>query len=172
MNITQKSAAESLGVSQALLSHYEKGIRECNLDFVKRAAAFYNVSADYLLGLSDSKHGNQEILEENDIPSDSKMQTTTVFRAFSYLMNQAEENGSGAEDIFNRYFSLAIKKYSEKNNTEKRNYFALCDMAANALPKISYDISLSENLPECLKTVNAFSEELISECIKKTIKIK
>ena len=26
--ITQKQAAEDLGVSQALLSHYEKGIRE------------------------------------------------------------------------------------------------------------------------------------------------
>ena len=31
--ITQKQAAEDLGVSQALLSHYEKGIRECGLDF-------------------------------------------------------------------------------------------------------------------------------------------
>ena len=35
--ITQKQAAEDLGVSQALLSHYEKGIRECGLDFVVRA---------------------------------------------------------------------------------------------------------------------------------------
>ena len=34
--ITQKQAAEDLGVSQALLSHYEKGIRECGLDFVVR----------------------------------------------------------------------------------------------------------------------------------------
>ena len=31
--ISQKEAANSLGVSQALLSHYEKGIRECGLDF-------------------------------------------------------------------------------------------------------------------------------------------
>ena len=29
--ITQKQAAEQLGVSQALLSHYEKGIRECGV---------------------------------------------------------------------------------------------------------------------------------------------
>ena len=32
--ITQKQAAEDLHISQALLSHYEKGIRECGLDFV------------------------------------------------------------------------------------------------------------------------------------------
>ena len=41
--ITQKQAAEDLGVSQALLSHYEKGIRECGLDFVVRVADYYNV---------------------------------------------------------------------------------------------------------------------------------
>ena len=35
--LSQKSAAEQLGVSQALLSHYEKGIRECGLEFVVRS---------------------------------------------------------------------------------------------------------------------------------------
>lgn len=48
--LTQKEAAQSLGVSQALLSHYEKGIRECSLSFVVKAADFYGVSCDYLLG--------------------------------------------------------------------------------------------------------------------------
>ncbi len=48
--ISQKQAAQELGISQALLSHYEKGIRECGLDFVVKAADYYNVSCDYLLG--------------------------------------------------------------------------------------------------------------------------
>ena len=30
--LSQKKAAEELCISQALLSHYEKGIRECGLD--------------------------------------------------------------------------------------------------------------------------------------------
>ena len=47
--LSQKKAAEALQISQALLSHYEKGIRECGLDFVVRAADFYGVSCDYLL---------------------------------------------------------------------------------------------------------------------------
>ena len=47
---SQKKAAADLGISQALLSHYEKGIRECGLDFVVRAADYYQVSCDYLLG--------------------------------------------------------------------------------------------------------------------------
>ena len=48
--ISQKQAAEDLGVSQAVLSHYEKGVRECGLDFLVRAADYYEVSTDYLLG--------------------------------------------------------------------------------------------------------------------------
>ena len=32
--LSQKQVANDLGISQALLSHYEKGIRECGLDFI------------------------------------------------------------------------------------------------------------------------------------------
>lgn len=64
--ISQKEAASQLGVSQALLSHYEKGIRECGLDFLVRAADFYGVSADYLLGRSADPDGMT--LSVEDIP--------------------------------------------------------------------------------------------------------
>ena len=53
--LSQKKAAEELQVSQALLSHYEKGIRECGLEFVVKIANFYNVSCDYLLGRSPNR---------------------------------------------------------------------------------------------------------------------
>ena len=48
---SQRYAAEALGISQALLSHYEKGIREPRLDFVEKACRFYGVSADRMLGM-------------------------------------------------------------------------------------------------------------------------
>ena len=35
--LSQKRAADDLGISQALLSHYENGVREPKLDFVIRA---------------------------------------------------------------------------------------------------------------------------------------
>ena len=38
--ITQKQAAQDLGISQAQLSHYEKGIRECGRAFVVQVAEF------------------------------------------------------------------------------------------------------------------------------------
>ena len=48
--ISQRKAANELGISQALLSHYENGIREPGLEFVVKVCDFYQVSADYLLG--------------------------------------------------------------------------------------------------------------------------
>lgn len=62
--LSQKKAAEHLGISQALLSHYEKGIRECGLLFLVRAADFYHVSVDYLLGRSLDKNGATILLQE------------------------------------------------------------------------------------------------------------
>ncbi len=64
--LSQKQAAAELKISQALLSHYEKGIRECGLDFVVRAAEFYEVSCDYLLGRTADKSG--AVISVDDIP--------------------------------------------------------------------------------------------------------
>ncbi|MDR2654962.1 MAG: helix-turn-helix domain-containing protein [Oscillospiraceae bacterium] len=64
--ISQKSAAKELDISQALLSHYEKGIRECGLDFLIRCSKYYGVSTDYLLGLSPDRNGIT--LSVEDIP--------------------------------------------------------------------------------------------------------
>lgn len=53
--LSQKQAALELGISQALLSHYENGIRECSLDFLVKLSDYYGVTCDYLLGHSTSK---------------------------------------------------------------------------------------------------------------------
>lgn len=55
--VSQRAAAAELGISQALLSHYENGVREPGLAFVTRACDYYNVSADFLLGRTLSRDG-------------------------------------------------------------------------------------------------------------------
>ena len=46
--VSQRTAAGDLGISQALLSHYENGIREPGLAFVVKACDYYHVSADFI----------------------------------------------------------------------------------------------------------------------------
>ena len=76
--ISQKKAATDLGVSQALLSHYEKGIRECGLDFVVRSADYYHVSCDYLLGRTPDKTG--AVIAVNEIPDNDPSAKENQFR--------------------------------------------------------------------------------------------
>ena len=63
--VSQRTAAKDLGISQALLSHYENGIREPGLAFVVKACDYYNVSADFILGRTLSREGN--MLTKQDI---------------------------------------------------------------------------------------------------------
>ena len=70
--VSQRAAAQALGISQALLSHYENGIREPGLVFVVKACDYYGVSADFLLGRTLSRDGTTIAAEELYDISDEK----------------------------------------------------------------------------------------------------
>ncbi len=52
---TQKQVGEYLGISQNTYSQYEIGVLNYPVDVVIKLAEFYDVSTDYLLGLTDEK---------------------------------------------------------------------------------------------------------------------
>ena len=81
--LSQKNAAADLGVSQALLSHYEKGIRECGLAFLAKCADYYGVSCDYLLGRSPDRRG--ATLTVDDIPENDAASRENRMTARSVL---------------------------------------------------------------------------------------
>ena len=76
--LSQKQVANDLGISQALLSHYEKGIRECGLEFVVRCAAYYGVSCDYLLGRTADRSG--AVITADDLPENDPSRPDKVMR--------------------------------------------------------------------------------------------
>lgn len=51
--VSLQKAAEALGVTPQSLSLYEKGLRTINIDLLNEVARYFEVSADYLIGLSD-----------------------------------------------------------------------------------------------------------------------
>lgn len=109
-NLSQKEAAIELGVSQALLSHYEKGIRECGLDFLCRASTFYDVSTDYLLGLTENKMMSDALFVEHEIPQDSEMRMSTIFRSSVYLMDRLSAYGRNYSSKIRTIYVLTIYK--------------------------------------------------------------
>ena len=56
---SQREIAELLGTEQSYYAKYENGKRPLPLDRLKILSEYYNVSADYILGLSENlPYGN------------------------------------------------------------------------------------------------------------------
>ena len=51
--LTQKQVAEYLNIKQNTYSQYENGQRQLPVDVLIRLAAYFGVSTDYILGLTD-----------------------------------------------------------------------------------------------------------------------
>ena len=71
--LSQQAMADILGVTSMSISNYEKGFRVPDCNFLKKFAACFDVSTDYLLGLNDNKDpkntpiGNRLGLSDNSV---------------------------------------------------------------------------------------------------------
>ena len=52
-DLTQKELAKALNCSQQVYSNYELGQRDIPTDILIKLSAFYKVSVDYILGITD-----------------------------------------------------------------------------------------------------------------------
>lgn len=55
MDLTQEDIASLLGVSRATVNRYENNIYDIKLSYAIKLCKIYNVSLDYLAGLSKKK---------------------------------------------------------------------------------------------------------------------
>lgn len=181
-NMSQKEAAVGLGVSQALLSHYENGIRECGLDFIIKAADFYNVTTDYLLGRSDSKQGfTGAFTIKSDIGSDNLMGTLTLFRAAGRLREYliAKHDGELVDEIHHIYGMLIYRMIISEvdkgtfpkswlpnvDSVNNDTYTKIMDGIENQLIIGTRTVSPegAQEPPQCIKTVVKHMQQYIKD---------
>ena len=62
--ITQKELAESIDLVKSSISAYEKDLKYPSIDVLIKLSNYFNVSCDYLLGLSDNLEINKFDLTE------------------------------------------------------------------------------------------------------------
>ena len=158
--ISQRSVAKDLGISQALLSHYENGIREPGLAFVVKACDYYGVSADFLLGRTLSRDGTTIVdaeslfdysAEKDNVLRGSIMATLSkklLVNSIGVLFDLLGKSGSkDAIRACSDYLSTAVYKMfrhlyrADGNNNE--DFFAV--PARNFLSGLANaDMSISE----------------------------
>ena len=155
--VSQRTAAKDLGVSQALLSHYENGIREPGLAFVVKACNYYHVSADFILGRTLSRDG--AMLSEEDILAASDqgsvlrgsvlatLQSKLLAGAESVLfdllgkLNDRDAINSASAYLGTAVYQLYRRLYRAAGGNEA--YFAL-DGETFAMGTAAADMALSE----------------------------
>ena len=63
--LIQEILASELGITQQMLSKYERGVLCIKVDVLKRIAEYFNVTTDYLLGVSEVKRDLQGQMKVN-----------------------------------------------------------------------------------------------------------
>lgn len=129
-NLSQREAAAKLGVSQALLSHYENGVREPGLQFISQVCDFYGVSADYLLGRSALRC--PMVFSESDV-SDIKNCVEAFLTLFHELA--ALKSKEDADDLISLISAFIYKIHRLFNPYE-----------GGSVVKTAYYVSLTEAL--------------------------
>jgi len=138
--VNQRKAASELGISQALLSHYENGIREPGLDFVNRACDYYSVSADFMLGRTGLRETLLPNIAEESVPWEKSAQEAAVFAAA--LMRLITQSGDELALCALRCMQDAEYKFirSLLAGTEG-GFFSLSDEQARALSDADLQIT-------------------------------
>lgn len=64
--LIQEILAAELGITQQMLSKYERDVTLIKVDILKKIATYFNVTTDYLLGDSDVKRDLQRQMKMNE----------------------------------------------------------------------------------------------------------
>ena len=189
--LSQKEAAAKLGISQALLSHYEKGIRECGHSFLLKVADFYGVTCDYLLGRSNDRNDFQTVASKILMVNDDYAPTSkTCIKAAMVLREAMNDSEKLAGLRFDMMLAIGVYKLlliqAHKGNIPKnwagRAYAdgkIICNpMFLNIIDTASYNAFGTsyaktpvpdEPVPEAVETLVKMAEDFIFDSFTKDI---
>lgn len=181
--LSQKQVAADMGISQALLSHYEKGIRECGLDFLVKTAEYYEVSCDYLLGRTVQR--NVASISVEDIPDSEEIShikgnminqinkkllsntTSVIFDLLSQLGSKKLTNAVSNYLMSSEYLIFRTIYCSELTNSQtmfsidKKRYRNICSASMMLDLELINEIIENENLTLSLSpdTISTYFEK-------------
>lgn len=150
--ITQQTLADDLKITRQSLSLYEKAERTINIDLLVKIANYFNVSADYLLGLNENATTDTElkavcdytglseeaVIELKELSSFDPLKNSNpdVFECKKHIRSSFVENGSfkGLTELLyqlnkdtEEYMSFLDNKTNRNEETNYNTDFDICD---------------------------------------------
>ena len=106
--LIQEILAAELGITQQMLSKYGRDITLIKVDILKKIAAYFNVTTDYLLGISEIKRDLQGQMQMNE----------TLDEYYDLVEVYKELDKYDQEMIWS--IIRIIKKFDEKRKREQK----------------------------------------------------
>ena len=106
--LIQEILAAELGITQQMLSKYERDITLIKVDILKKIAAYFNVTTDYLLGISEIKRDLQ-----------GQMQMNETLDEYYDLVEVYKELDKYDQEMIWSIIQI-IKKFDEKREREQK----------------------------------------------------
>lgn len=137
---TQNQIAKEIGVTRQSISQYCDGSTVPNADKLLKLAQYFNVSADYLLGMTDAKTNNKDVQFISDYTGLNESVITSL--ADRELPNYiAELLNLFSKSYQTEYLCKSIINYINTENLEIRgtDYFDFGDMdCIQNAPKLNW----------------------------------
>lgn len=108
LDLTQEELAEKLNISQKSISKYETGARKPSFETLTEMAKLFNVSTDYLLGLTDIKN-------EDSHPSDKLGLSTNRLKQLIEELDDSIDLGINFVSSATRIPKLDLEQYLSGN---------------------------------------------------------
>lgn len=106
--LIQEILAAELGIKQQMLSKYERDITLIKVDILKKIAVYFNVTTDYLLGISEIKRDLQ-----------GQMQMNETLDEYYDLVEVYKELDKYDQEMIWSIIQI-IKKFDEKRKREQK----------------------------------------------------
>lgn len=106
--LIQEILAAELGITQQMLSKYERDITLIKVDILKKIAEYFNVITDYLLGISEIKRDLQ-----------GQMQMNETLDEYYDLVEVYKELDKYDQEMIWSIIQI-IKKFDEKRKREQK----------------------------------------------------
>jgi len=112
---SQKQVAAAVGKSRESVAKYEIGKSEPDLEALRKIVRYYGVSADYIIGLSESDHAI--ILSNPELNAYEEHLYDDTFIPYIGLAAKIRDNDIDLEDVDNFVNNLIKYKKKDKEKT-------------------------------------------------------
>lgn len=164
--LSQNKLGKALSLSPATIGYYENGDRLPDIETAARIANYFNVSADYLLGLSDVKSTEQDMKTACKVTGLSEKAINNIkstYYLFPRLEREGTEHALSTNPIYGEYEREACEEYIFAHSERNKH------VAVNFLESESFERMVYAICEACEKKEEA--TVLMNEALTKNINV-